>query len=378
MNAKQKIHLILYFLGDANFEEHEYDLFDEILEYKTHIIFIKNKAESDKRKIYEEEKLKLEESLKILMKKRIEENGKKKKNSEKEIIDRYQSILFCEKENIVLMNLKRKEISNSFIPIFGMKKLFEVIYKYLEDHKIKMEKINKVKDFGKNGIYSALNGNLFLGSFSKTEDILNSIKLEKRKIIAANAFYAVLSGINPIPFVDFGTYYLIEKKLKRELGRLYLFDIDKNNFLNYSYNQTIESENKIEKNNDDKSIKNGNKKKEYNFNNNIPGSVIKTGLQGGKVSYEVIQLTKSTSFINSFKNAILTFGNACKSSIILAIVGSVIGGVLGAGMIIYEGNKFCELCEYYLKKDDGEGYLIESSKNYNKAIDSIKEFYEKL
>ena len=375
INANQKIHLILYFLGDAYFEEHEYDLFDEILEYKTHIIFIKNKAESDTIKSYEEEKQKLDESLNILVKKRIGEKGKKKCSKE-EIDERYKSVLIC-KENIILMNLKKKKIKDSFIPIFGMKELFKVIYKYFKDQKIDMDNIKKLKDLGDHGIYMVLKDNLFLGSYTKTEDILNSIKLEKRKIIAANAFYAALSGIDPVPFVDFGTYYLIEKKLKRELGRLYLFDIDKNSFLNYSYNQTIKSENEIKENNDDKSIssKKGNKEKEYNLKKNIPGSVIKTGLQGGKITYEFIQLTKSASFINK---AILTFANACKSSIILAIVGSAIGGILGAGMIIYEGNIFCKISENYLEKDRGKEYLTKAASNYNKAIDSIKEFYEKL
>ena len=208
ININQRIHLILYFLGDANFEENEYDIFDEILEYKAHIIFIKNKADSDGKRIYKIEKEKLQESLQKLTQRKIELT--KKESQKKGILDKYKHILNCKYENLILMNLRRKELNDSFTSIFGMKKLFFSIYNYLKDQKIDMENLKKLKSINeKNGVYSAIKDNLFLGSYSKKEDILNSLKNAKMKIIAKNAFYAVLSGIDPFPFVDFGTFNLV-------------------------------------------------------------------------------------------------------------------------------------------------------------------------
>ena len=45
---------------------------------------------------------------------------------------------------------------------------------------------------------------------------MSYVNLEKKWIITRYAFYSFLSGINPIPLVDIGTYYLVEKKLKIE------------------------------------------------------------------------------------------------------------------------------------------------------------------
>ncbi len=311
------------------------------------------------------------------------------------------------------MRLKK---NGDFIPKFGMKKLFQLIYNYFEDKKIDMEKLELYKNIYESGIYSAVSNNLFLSCYSKKEDILNSINQEKKKIILANAFYAVLSGINPIPFVDFGTYYLIEKKLKRELGRLYLFDIDKNKFLNYSFNQSIDKGKEIIENEEmnnigdntivDKDIKldKKNNKKYIEINNIEP--ILKTKDEQSEKSGDINNIEKkdeekelnkirnekircdskkviAPNFFKTtiqgaslpfFKNTIISFVNICKSSILLAVIGSLIGGVVGAGFIIYEGYSFCKYFENYLKDDGGKEYITKSAENYNKIIESIKNF----
>ena len=101
-------------------------------------------------------------------------------------------------------------------------------------------------DFNTYPIYSIIKDNLFLGSYKTIRDILSSIKSDKKWIITKNCFYSALSGLDPIPFVDIGTYYLIEKNLKNELASLYHFNIKENIFLN----EEINNEEEIKKNNE--------------------------------------------------------------------------------------------------------------------------------
>ena len=67
INCKQKIHLILYFIqGKINFEEHEYKVFNEIIKYKSHIIFIKTNSKNNLPETYQKEKKKLYENIRYL------------------------------------------------------------------------------------------------------------------------------------------------------------------------------------------------------------------------------------------------------------------------------------------------------------------------
>ena len=140
------------------------------------------------------------------------------------------------------MNIRRDK-NNFSQKIFGMEKLFEAIYDYFKGHKIKLDDIKKIKglfaqeepnDISEIPIYSIIKDNYFLHSYKTINDILNFINKEKKSIIIKNAVYACLSGINPIPFVDIGTFYLLEKNLKKELSSLYHFDIKKNAFFSDS------------------------------------------------------------------------------------------------------------------------------------------------
>jgi GTP-binding protein EngB required for normal cell division len=368
INCKQKIHLILYFIqGKINFEEHEYKVFNEIIKYKSHIIFIKTHSKNNLPETYQREKNRLYENIGHLYKKNEQnliQNNVSNKEIEK-IKELYVNYLlnYDKFENLILMNLRKDEDDSK---IFGMDNLYKAIYNYLKDHIIRIQDINNIEfDNNQNNpnnnnninpIYFIIKDNLFLKKYRTIKDIFESLQWDKKLIIAKNAFYAGLSGINPIPLIDIGTYYLIEKNLKTELARLYQFDIDKNVFLNEKYNK-----NEIEKNKE--------------INNKIENPEL-----GLVVTYNSTKILSSgISFINDLKNItnikiiIDEFVNVCRSSLILYFVGNVIGGAFNVGLIIYEGNLFANFFENELRKDQGVNYLINAAKSYNKAIKSFKD-----
>ena len=52
INCNQKIHLILYFIQNkTNFQKIEYKVFNEIIKYKAHIIFIQTHCTDDSEEI---------------------------------------------------------------------------------------------------------------------------------------------------------------------------------------------------------------------------------------------------------------------------------------------------------------------------------------
>lgn len=397
---KQKIHLILYFLGDPYFAENEIPVFFKLLEFNSHIIFVKTKMETDKENEYKDKKDLLKRSLKELI-----EKAKKEKN--KKIIEKLQKIIKSKYENLILMNLRRKEIGQYFSKKFGMDKLFNAIYIYFNDNLIDPNVLSLIKSLKNSShIYRLIENNLFLENFTSINDILKSINSEKNKIIAKNAFYATLSGINPIPLVDIGTFILVEKHLREELANLYKINISKeffekyfeileldnnNNNKNINNNDTNNNEfiviNSINDINDNNSSTIGKNKNNTPIDNNdnktnnlslgmsLTSNISKSSVQFGKIAYDIIQTSKA--FI-SFKNVMQSFLTICKSSIILGIVGSIVGGILGFANIIYIGNKYANYFEKILKQDGGKNYIIKTIESYQDSVNLIKDFAENL
>ena len=389
VNCNKKIHLILYFLeGKTNFEEHEYKVFNEILKYKTKVIFIKTHCRNNSKAIYDYEKEKLFNNIRVIYKKLEEElyNNKISRQEINEIRDLYINILLQIKNenNLILMNLRKHEDEDkeNITKIFGMKELYIEIYKYLKPHIIKLQNIEIIKpifdespqdinesnnDFNTHPIYSIIKDNLFLGSYKTIRDILSLVKSEKKWIISKNCFYAALSGLDPIPFVDIGTYYLIEKNLKKELASLYHFNLEENNFLN----EEINNEEEIKKNKE-----RNDEKDNVHLKGIIGCNSTKTIVQGIKVGKNIKEIVNDAKYVNNLKNAINAFVNGCKSSIIFISVGLIVGGIFNVGLIIYEGNLFSNDFENALKKDGGNNYLESAAKSYNKAIKSFKDLAE--
>ena len=395
VNCKQRIHLILYFIQDktANFEKQEYEVFNEIVKYKTHIIFIQTKCDNNSDEKYQREKNKLYLNIKRIYKDKESELLKNKKTQLKDLNDLrdlYARIILCKHENFILMN-QRIDI-DSDQTTFGMDKLYKAIYNYIKEYIIRIEDMSKIEGLffqnenekGRNKIklekneeyvylhhpiYTIIKDNLFLGPYKTINDILCYINYEKKWIISRNAFYAALSGANPIPFVDIGTYYLVEKKLKKELAKLYHFDLEKNILMNDKRTISKEDINKIEEAN-----------KEKNEVHVKSQGIVNTGkgtFQGIKIGIEIADIVHDASYINSFKNAITAFANGCKSSILFFAIGSLIGGILNVGLIIYQGNRFSKYFEENLIEDNGVNFLTEASNDYNNAINFFKKRAEK-
>ena len=151
VNCNKKIHLILYFLeGKTNFEEHEYKVFNEILKYKTKVIFIKTHCRNNSKEFYDDEKEKLINNIRVMCNKLVEELYKYKISRQEinEIRDLYINILLQIKNenNLILMNLRKHEDEDkeNITKIFGMKELYIEIYKYLKPHIIKLQNIEKI------------------------------------------------------------------------------------------------------------------------------------------------------------------------------------------------------------------------------------------
>ena len=364
VNCKQKIHLVLYFLsGKTNFHKNEFKVFNQIVKYNVHIIFIKTQCENDTQERYKEEKKNLYDNISKIYK-TIEKELKSKKTPQKKINDLrdlYANIKLSETENLILANLRRNK-NNWSQKIFGMQKIYEAIYDYFKAHIIKIDNISKIEDLfdneedqNQNGneiilhpIYTIIKNSIFLQSFKTINDIMSYVNLEKKWIITRYAFYSFLSGINPIPLVDIGTYYLVEKKLKIELAKLYHFDLKKNSFLvdNYKNKEIINLNNTANK---DKKV-----------------GVKTQGISNiGKGAVEGLGIAKTANSVKNFGGA---FVNSLKSSIIFASIGCLIGGALNIGIITYVGSKFSEYFEKNITQDKGVKFLINAAKDFNDAI----------
>ena len=391
INCNQKIHLILYFIQNkTNFQKIEYKVFNEIIKYKAHIIFIQTHCTDDSEEIYIKGKKKLFEIVVDIFKEEEKELKIKKTplNEINDLRDLYANILLSKNENYILMNQKT-DVSKK---IFGYQKLYKAIYDYMKQHIINLDDISKIeglfdleeenedkndkkkkiknqKDEKKDNliyschpIFTLIKNNLFLHPYKTINDIIYYIEKEKKWIIAKNVLYASLSGFDPIPFVDIGTYFLVEKNLKKELAELYHFDLSKNIFLNdkLKVNNTNLDLNKIEKekkrNNED-IIEVNKEKNEVKAKSQVIVNSGKGIAQSVKVGISIADVVRDVTYINTFKNAMNAFLTGCKSSIIFTAVGSLIGGVLNAGIIIYIGKIFSDYFEQNLIDDNGENFL---------------------
>lgn len=93
--------------------------------------------------------------------------------------------------------------------------------------------------------------------------------------------------------------------------------------------------------------------------------------QGIKIGVKISNIVHNANYINNIKNIFNAFINGCKSSILLTGIGMLVGGSLNFGLIIYIGNYLSKLFEDELKKDNGENFLLNASKDFNKAIESF-------
>lgn len=94
--------------------------------------------------------------------------------------------------------------------------------------------------------------------------------------------------------------------------------------------------------------------------------------QGVKMGTKIANIVQDVNYINNIKNIVNAFINGCKSSILFTGIGMLIGGSLNFGFIIYVGKYFCKIFEDELKKDKGEKFLLNASKDFNHAIESFR------
>ena len=368
INCKQKIHLILYFIQNEStmFQKCEYEVFNQIVKYNAHIIFIQNKCDDNNIKTYKKEKKILYEGISEIFKE-TKTNLEMKKISQREINklrDLYVKIFLNKHENFILMNLRRKE-NNFTQKIFGIDELKNAIYDFFKDNLINLNDIQKIKELFTNEnsspIYTLIKDNYFLHTYKSINDILCYVQSQRNNIIIKNAMLAGLFGMNPFPLVDIGTYYLIEKKLKRELASLYHFDIKKNDFLNDSL-----------KMNDEKTKKKNKEKNSVGVKTQTAVNIAR-GVGETKLAFNIVQIAKDINYVKNIKNFFNAIINFSKASLIFTGIGIVIGAGVNAGFIVYEGKKFSDYFEEELKKNNGEEFLKNVILDFNFAINSFNQ-----
>ena len=386
INCNEKIHLILYFIQDKNtyFHENEYKVFNEIVKYKAHIIFIQTKCEINSEKLYNDDKKALYDNIKNVFK-AIEKELKQKKIPQKDINslrDLYADILLTKNENFIRIN-QRKEEENLSKDIFGVDKLYKEIYNYLKEQYIEINSISKIEGLFENDknkekdnknnkknshiidpIFTIIKDNLFLHPYKTINDILCYLNKEKKNIIIKNTILAALSGLNPIPAVDIVTYYIIEKKLKKELAQLYHFNLEKNVFMENKEKNKKQDKKEIEEANLEKN------KVEVK----AQSIVVNTGkgIAPVKLGVEIADIINDAKNVKAVKNISDVFVNGLKSTLIFMAIGSLIGGAINMAIIIYEGKKLSNICEKYLIEDNGVEFIKAAINDYNNGINYFK------
>jgi hypothetical protein len=119
--------------------------------------------------------------------------------------------------------------------------------------------------------------------------------------------------------------------------------------------------------------------KEANLEKNTVGVKIQgivdtgRGIAPIKFGIELADIINEAKNINTIKNFMETFINGLKSTIIFMAIGSLIGGALNMGIIIYVGNRLSNLYEKYLIEDNGIGFIKSAINDYNNGINYFKQ-----
>ena len=229
--------------------------------------------------------------------------------------------------------------------------------------KKKIIKITKKNSHIIDPIFTIIKDNLFLHPYKTINDILCYLNKEKKNIIIKNTILAALSGLNPIPAVDIVTYYIIEKKLKKELSQLYHFNSEKNVFMENKEKNKKQDKKEIEEANIEKNKVDVKAQSLVNATKGIPP--VKFGV-------EIIDIINDAKNVKAVKNISDVFVNGLKSTLIFMAIGSLIGGVLNVGIIIYVGNKLSNLYEKYLIEDNGVEFIKAAINDYNNGINYFK------
>ena len=187
---------------------------------------------------------------------------------------------------------------------------------------------------------------------------------EKKSIITKYSILATLSGINPLPLIDIGTYYIIEKKLKKDLAQLYHFNLDKNIFMDDKEKNKKHNKNEIEEANKEKNK--GDVKVQAIVDATKGIAPVKFGIELA----DIINDAKNIGFIKNFMEA---FTNGLKSTILFMAIGCFIGGAINMGIIIYEGIKLSNFYEKYLLEDNGVEFIKTAINDYNNGIAYFKQ-----
>ena len=371
---KDQIHLILYFIDGSSenkFLNIERDVLDCLTKNPKPILFIASHTNNDPcniklKKKYNNELRKIKDALlKILG----EENYKKllgeEPKNEKE-------------EKIILVNFKKSDLGPTTIKPFGIDKIFNRLFSYLDSASKILEAAQMlIKDSEKKGyngddgylekhLKAILKDNIFFQNIQSFDDLEEKYEKAARSVIRWQTFKAGTTGT--IPIIDISSHYYIKKSLKKQIAAIYGFDIEKeeeekkkkiNEKNKLKYTDNIEELDKeIEK------TKKKNEKAEKEINQNTQSSYGNAGKVGlGIVCGEAGLYLESTAMTAlRYTGAQLLMG-------LQIVIGSVYGGYK-----MYSNGE--EILEIYKKKFHEKKY--ESLVNFIQAFKDAIEYLEKI
>ena len=263
-------------------------------------------------------------------------------------------------KNIILVNFKKKEVSEYIIPPFGIETIFSNIYYFLSDASLQLKKIlefaevlNENKELDKKDkekqLEIMLKKNLFFHNFTSLDEREKNMEKKARSVIRYQTFYAGTTGFFPI--VDIASHYYIKKSLNNQIADIYGFNIEKdsNSDKKKEYSDIVNTN----KDNVDTKIKK--KKAEEEINKKTQSSLSNTG----KTALGIVAGESGQYFLDTaVSGASSLVGYGLRFATSLALLGGQI--VLGMG---YGGYKMHSNGEEILK--------IYKSKYYEKKYESI-------
>ena len=96
------------------------------------------------------------------------------------------------------------------------------------------------------------------------------------------------------------------------------------------------------------------------------------GIAPVKLGVEIADIINDAKNVKAVKNISDVFVNGLKSTLIFMAIGSLIGGALNMGIIIYEGKKLSNIYEKYLIEDNGVEFIKAAINDYNNGINYFK------
>ena len=306
----------------------------------------------------------------------------KESKTKSSIIEHFKNFKNINSEQIINVNLVKEKLSLTEeedeeeekivdVPIKGIKKVYNTIYKFLQ-HEIYNEKIFNDLKLPKT-IQEKLNLlkeiSFLFNAFNSIEDLKKGSHIKATAIVATSSSLAGACGFIPVPFVDIAPVIIIQVSMILALAKIYGITKDK-----YNLKDVI--------------LSGGCTLGDAAINAGVQGAMKITG-QGFKtvfkeVAEEVIDDAAEQTIKAITKEILKGAGEKGSTSIVkvVPVIGTILGGLVSAGInagfTALMGERAMKLFEEKLLGDDnGYSFLVNRIKGYLNIFEQIKFYAEK-